>query len=799
MRLLILFIIIFFDFNSNAQTAFIIKGKVTDEQNNPLAGASVRLPVLNKGVFTDENGNFNFRLINSGNYEMKVSYIGYKISSRIIQINDSKSGINFILNPITNELGEIKVVQRSGFQVSHLDPVINNFIVGGSKNELINMDRVSADISQKNTRQIFAKIPGVFVYDMDGSGNQVNIATRGLDPHRSWEFNVRMDNVVTNSDMYGYPASHFSMPMEAVSSIELIHGTAALQYGAQFGGMINYKIKQGAEDKKIAIENISSIGSYGLKSNFTSLAGTVGKFSYYAYFNRRVSEGYRSNANSDYDAEYASGTYQINKNNKLTATFARSNYIYRIPGPLTEREFKADPRQSSRTRNYYTPDIYVPSLHFQSDLKYNFSFDWILSAVLGDRKSVQFTGIAGVADVPTDPDKIYAPRQVDIDQYHSYTSEATLKKSYEIGNLKSTLVGGIRLIKNDLHRRQKGVSDLADGPQFSTINDYFGRDLNYLTDNMAFYMENMFQLNEKLSVTPGFRIEQGITRMRGRIDDYNAGDIPTDIRHKFPLFGLNFNYLKSSNLRVYGGIAQAYRPVIFADIIPANPYELTDKNLKDAYGYNAEIGMNGNVNQRLFYELTGFLMNYKNKMGKQAILGEDNNTYIYRTNIGNARNMGLEIYLDYRLFANSKSGLSIFTSSSFMHGRYTSGKVKMGDTNVNIKGNIMETVPVLISRNGITYSYRKFRTAVLYSYTSSIYSDPINTWFMENGTVGLVPAYGLFDCNSSFKINNHFNVKLSLNNLTNKIYYTKRPSGYPGPGIWTSDGRSMVFTLQINY
>ena len=54
-------------------------------------------------------------------------------------------------------------------------------------------------------RQIFAKVPGVFVYDMDGSGNQVNISTRGLDPHRGWEFNIRRNEAITNSVKYAFP------------------------------------------------------------------------------------------------------------------------------------------------------------------------------------------------------------------------------------------------------------------------------------------------------------------------------------------------------------------------------------------------------------------------------------------------------------------------------------------------------------------------------------------------------------------------------------------------------------------
>ncbi len=63
------------------------------------------------------------------------------------------------------------------------------------------MDGVNGNIAEKTGRQIFAKIPGVFVHDMDGSGNRVNISTRGLDPHRSWEYNIRQNGIITNSDM----------------------------------------------------------------------------------------------------------------------------------------------------------------------------------------------------------------------------------------------------------------------------------------------------------------------------------------------------------------------------------------------------------------------------------------------------------------------------------------------------------------------------------------------------------------------------------------------------------------------
>ena len=103
---------------------------------------------------------------------------------------------------------------------TQLQDVHETYLIGGRKTEVLPVQDIAANLAEKTGRQIFAKIPGAFIYDMDGSGNQINIATRGLDPHRSWEYNVRQNGILINSDIYGYPASHYSMPMESIKNIE---------------------------------------------------------------------------------------------------------------------------------------------------------------------------------------------------------------------------------------------------------------------------------------------------------------------------------------------------------------------------------------------------------------------------------------------------------------------------------------------------------------------------------------------------------------------------------------------------
>lgn len=63
--------------------------------------------------------------------------------------------------------------------------------------------------------------------------------------------------------MYGYPASHYSAPMESFEKIELVRGTGSLQYGAQFGGMINYITKRPDTAKAFMFETMNTVGSFG--------------------------------------------------------------------------------------------------------------------------------------------------------------------------------------------------------------------------------------------------------------------------------------------------------------------------------------------------------------------------------------------------------------------------------------------------------------------------------------------------------------------------------------------------------
>lgn len=695
-------------------------------------------------------------------------------------------------------LDSVTIIAALKQTVKALPVVQGVYIFGGKKSEVFNMAQLPADITNKTGRQVFAKVPGIFVYDMDGAGNQVNIAARGLDPHRGWEFNIRKDGIITNSDMYGYPASHFSMPLESIEKIELVRGTGSLQYGAQFGGMLNYTTKEGDTTRPFSFESINSVGSFNLLSTYNAIGGKVGKLKYYAYLSKKSRDGYRDNEHTDSDAQGIILEYAPGKNLSIRAEWARSKYKYRIPGPLTDSMFYADPTQATRGRNYFSPDIHVPSVTINWQLGNRTRLQWTSSAVLGKRNSVQYDKPTNVKDTINAVTMDYNNRQVDVDQFNSYTHEARVLHEYGLGKQTSALIAGIQYMNNDLHRTQLGKGTTGSDYDLTLVDPVWGRDVHLKTKNIAVFLENKFQILPNLFVNAGARIETGETDLSGKIVYYPDNQLPVSIKRSFPLLGVNVSYMPRQDLEIYGGWSQAYHPMLFKDLIPSSLFEKVDPAIKDAKGYNAELGFRGTW-KFLRWDVNAFLLKYDDRFGTLAETDAAGNFYTYRTNIGNSVTKGAEIFFQADWMLGNQTGISLFSSTAFIHGRYTDATVKSGNSNIEISGNKIESAPDIITRNGASFRYNRFTLSALYSYTGETFADPLNTVVPSptTGAVGIVPSYGILDFTAFYRISNNLNAKLNVSNVTDNQYFTKRPSFYPGPGVWPSEGRNIALTVGI--
>jgi iron complex outermembrane receptor protein len=63
-----------------------ISGKITDDQNGPLIGATVTIKGSGKGAVTNINGDYSIQGLANGNYNVVASFVGFGSMTRAISV-----------------------------------------------------------------------------------------------------------------------------------------------------------------------------------------------------------------------------------------------------------------------------------------------------------------------------------------------------------------------------------------------------------------------------------------------------------------------------------------------------------------------------------------------------------------------------------------------------------------------------------------------------------------------------------------------------------------------------------------
>jgi Fe(3+) dicitrate transport protein len=189
-----------------------------------------------------------------------------------------------------------------------------------------------------------------------------------------------------------------------------------------------------------------------------------------------------------------------------------------------------------------------------------------------------------------------------------------------------------------------------------------------------------------------------------------------------------------------------------------------------------------------------FYLNYGNRIGEI-----DHKTDLQagrvRTNIGKAQIYGIETYAEADVLGMVSDGEKwtgkIFTNIALIGSEYKSAK------RTDINGNKVEFIPLVNLKTGFNVGYKKLKASMQYTFMSEQYSDASNsTSSDQTAVIGLIPEYKIVDVSGSYEFK-RFRIEGSVNNLLNEMYYTRRATGYPGPGILPSDGRGFYITLQV--
>ena len=311
---------------------------------------------------------------------------------------------------------------------------------------MVLVENLVGNLAANNPRQIYNQVVGLNIYDFGDAGLQLNIGGRGLDPNRTANFNVRQNGYDISADALGYPESYYTPPAEALGQIQVVRGAASLQYGPQFGGLINFKFKQPVNDKKLELVSRQTLGSYNLLTSFNSLSGTVGDFSYYTYFNYKQGNGFRPNSGFNSRNFYGQFTYNLSTKTNITAEATILDYLAQQPGGLTDAQFIENPNFSNRNRNWFDVDwkVFSVKLNHQFTPKTQLSVN--LSTLNASRKALGFrTNRVSQPDVETEP------RELLVDDFKNWAVESRILHRYQLFHKDNILLLGANITKQIIH------------------------------------------------------------------------------------------------------------------------------------------------------------------------------------------------------------------------------------------------------------------------------------------------------------------------------------------------------------
>ncbi len=209
----------------HGQSMYSLKGRILDEQNQPLPGASVFITPIQKGGITDAKGYYFIDDLKKGLSGIKISFIGYKTLVDTIEITQGMV-YNARMTPSSLSLQEVVI--------------IDHYAETRKKEESLNIEIINNDYLKQNMggslMKSLERLPGVSTIGI-GSG-QSKPVIRGLGFNRV----VVVENGIKHEGQQWGADHGLEIDQYAIGGIEVIKGPASLMYGSDaIGGVIDIK------------------------------------------------------------------------------------------------------------------------------------------------------------------------------------------------------------------------------------------------------------------------------------------------------------------------------------------------------------------------------------------------------------------------------------------------------------------------------------------------------------------------------------------------------------------------------
>lgn len=320
-----------------ASAQLTITGTVTDEQDQPLAGANVVVDRTFAGVMTKDDGTFTLKNLPPGKYILFFSFLGYQKQEYRLDLTTSIK-LHIKLQQTTVMGDEVIILgTRAGLK----DPVT-----------FTNLSRedLRADIQTRDIPFLLLNTPSVVATSDAGTGVGYSaLRIRGTDASR---INVTINGVPFN-DSESHEVYWVDIPdiVSSTDNIQIQRGVGSSTQGAAaFGANINFQTL--ALNPRPNAELNATAGSFNTwKTSLNAGTGLINDhFSMDVRLSKIHSDGFIDRAFTDLGSAYISGGYFSGKN-IIKATFFTGK-------ERTYQAWDGVPSELLRTNRTYNPYTY---------------------------------------------------------------------------------------------------------------------------------------------------------------------------------------------------------------------------------------------------------------------------------------------------------------------------------------------------------------------------------------------------------------------------------------------------------
>jgi Fe(3+) dicitrate transport protein len=656
-----------------------------------------------------------------------------------------------------------------------LPPVEGTRINIGKKTSFVKPEEFPT-FAGNDFREVMATTPGIVVSE-EPQSPIINFGYRGLNSQRSEFMQVLEDGISLKNEQFGFPETHYTPILDAVERIELIRAGAALQYGCQPGGALNFVMKMPRLDAPFHFTTRNVFGSYGYYRNYTEVDGTVGPFGYYLYYDHRQQDGFRE-ANSDYELNNGSSrlVWDVTKDSQFILTLDFYDENHGEPGGMRRREEVNPPNsvfvedgftQTSRFFDRFRLERYYAMLEYQKFFSERTELEIKAFGGYLSRWSKRQRG-GGFGTLPSGPDA--STNSIQLREAWTEGVDARVRHDYDLFNNVSTIAGGIYFYHALQDRTdERGFTPDAESGMLRNLNT--GE-----TWDGAIFAENRFHFG-RLSIVPGMRLEflnQSLDEQLNVAKTNDGEPLANQSDFNFvPLFGLGVGYTVVEDaplsvasapvaggkgaeskevvsqtvtgfgpprVELYGTVSQAYRPITYGELVPTGASSVVNGDLKEGKALQFEYGVRGKPFPYLNFDVGGFYFTFDDQIG-EVILP---NGFTSTENVGGARYIGFEAATELDILSLINGGtpspygnLTLYGNVTLLDAEFTAGPND---------GKTPAYAPNYQVKTGAIYSYKNtFKIALLGTLVDDEFGDDGDSF------EGFIPAYNVWDLTAEFR------------------------------------------------